>query len=94
MRLLHQKNYKRLELIVQECAEAGLHVNWIANILDVRQCWKRRVVYIAKKLGYNISTTPRSQFKTAETLRMLDEDGMFIIEKPNPYLLKNEMKGE
>ena len=92
MRLLHQKNYKRLELIVQECAEAGLHVDWIAKIFCIGSIWKRRVVYIAKKLGYNIDTTPRSQFKTAETLRVLDEDGMFIVEKPNPYRVENQSK--
>lgn len=89
----HQKNYEPFETIIRECAEVWLHSKWITRILGMRSSDDlRRVAYFARKFGYNISTTPRSQFKTAETLRVLDEDRMFIVEKPNPYRVENQSK--
>ncbi len=90
----HERNFSRLELIVRECAESGLHIDWIAKILGVLNPDKRRIVYLAKKLGFNVCTTPRSKYKTAEILRVLDKDGMFIIEKPNPFRVKMETTSE
>lgn len=88
----HQRNHARLELIVRECAEAGLHVDWIAKILGIPKEDKRRIVYLARKLGFDVCQTPRSKFAMTETIRVLDEDGMFLVEKPNPFHIGNTPK--
>lgn len=80
------------EIIIRECAEAGLHVDWILKILSLSKDYRRRVAYVARKFGFEVCQTPRSQLKTAETIRILDEDGMFLVEKPNLFKIKKTEK--
>ena len=88
----HQRNHARLELIVRECTEAWLHVDWIVKILGIPKEDKRRIIYLARKLGFDVCQTPRSKFAMVETIRALDEEGVFLVEKPNSFRDRNSLK--
>lgn len=91
MRLANRLRNEYTYQIIRECAKAGLHNKWIGKILGIPP---RTVKCMALEIGANVTLTSKSILKKVPVIRVLDEDGMFIVEKPNPYLVKNEMKGE
>ncbi|MDD3120776.1 MAG: hypothetical protein PHF46_05225 [Candidatus Gracilibacteria bacterium] len=79
----------KIKQIILECAEAGLHSKRIGMLLWTVQ---RRIKYMASKIGAKVSITAKTEIRKFPTIRVLDKDGMFIIEKPNPYFKKIEDK--
>lgn len=85
MRLLHHFKNEHTYQIIRECAEAGLHNNWIGKILGIPP---RTVKCMALEIGANVTLTSKSILKKVPVIRVLDDDGMFIVEKVSPYWLE------
>lgn len=92
MNLWNKAHHHYLETIVRECAKVGLHVDWILRILRLPKDDRRRIAYLARKFGFEVCQTPRSKFGSMEMIRVLDDDGMFLVEKTNPFRIENDLK--
>lgn len=84
---LHVKDLtEREKEIISNCAEAWVHYSMIAEIFWTKA---RRMLDITKKLWYKLYATPQNLIKNSLMIKVLDEDGVFLIEKLNTSYKNN-----